>query len=197
MSTAAPVSTVAGTAHRSYLLAEALAERAGLEELVVLAEPAASVVSAGLAASVELVVSVELAELGARAGSEAQVASGSTTRSIEAVRHIRIGPPRTALAARLGEIRWLIVRREQGNRLASKVETWRATAAEVLGLAIVPEARVPGRATAPEAPVEELPIAPEVRGLELLIAAEEPEPVRAIAAEPARAIAPPAVARIA
>jgi hypothetical protein len=91
-------SVVAGAVRRSYLLGEALAELA------------ASVVLAELAASVVLVELAVLAEL------EARVTAGSTTRNIEAGRHIKIGRPRTALAVRLAEIRWVTARREQGNR---------------------------------------------------------------------------------
>jgi hypothetical protein len=115
----------AGAAHRSYLLAAELAASVVLAELAaseVLAELAASEVSAELAASE---VSAELA------ASEAQVESGSITRSIGAARRIKIGRLQTALGARLAEIRWLIARLEQDNRLASKAETWRAIEPEV------------------------------------------------------------------
>lgn len=148
----------------------------------VVAELAASVVLAELVALAELAVSAERAEWVVPAELEARVTNGSTTRNIEAARHIRIERPRTALVVRLAEIRWPIARREQGNRLASKAEIWRVIAAEVREQATV---RRP-------AALEIVPAVPALEP-EPAIVPEEPEPAIA-RREPA--IAPLAVARI-
>jgi hypothetical protein len=111
--------------HRSYRLAEVLAELAAPEALAV---SAGQVESEGLAelevlvALVEPAVSVVLVE---REVLVELVAGGSTTRNIAVAHHIAIGLPQTALAGRHVEIPLPIGRLALGNRSEDRAAMWR------------------------------------------------------------------------